>query len=265
MINQIDLKYEIKNLKISELDFDYDNYQRKTSEIKIKNLVRNFDWKAFGFVIVNIRDGKKYVVDGQHRIVAAARMKFKEVPCIVYEDFTVEEEAILFINCQVNRNSVKSFEKYQALYTAGDKKTHEIQEVMEKYGIKPCNNGSQRKKGYINSIGILYRIYDSKGRNWLDTILKIITLIWKYKDNTWDKDALTSNMISGMYIFLNRTYNQLNEKKFIEKMKRIPARKVLNTANRNTATYGKTKASNVARAILEEYNNRNQYKLNVII
>lgn len=266
---EMKLNYEIKIMKISELSFDIKNYQRKTSEIKIKNLVRKFDWKAFGFVYVNIRknDDKNWVVDGQHRIIAATRKGYKEVPCMIYNGLSLKQEAELFINCQVNRNSIRTFEKYQALLTADDEVTKNIQFLLEKYGLKPDkgqSNNSSRKKGYINGLGTLYKIYNAKGYNWLDTLLNIIVSTWRYKDGTFDPDALTSIMIDGLHTFLNKAYNHINERKFIDKFKKISAGKIINMSKKNQAVYGKGKSSNTARAILEEYNFRNSYKLNII-
>jgi len=260
-------EYQISNLKIKDLEFDIKNYQRETSEIKIKNIVRSFDWKAFGFIYVNERSENEYwVVDGQHRTVAAARKGYEEVPCMIYKNLTLQEEAELFINCQVNRNSVRMFERYQALLTAGDKTTIEIQNILEKYDIKPSKCGSNengRKKGYLNGIASLYKIYNSKGSVWLEIVIRIVTSIWQYNDKTFDPDSLTSNILLGMHTFLCKAYNIVDEKRIIKKMKNVSASKLNAIARRNIATYGDNKASNTARAILEEYNNRNQDKLKV--
>jgi hypothetical protein len=269
MVNKLltEINYKIKMLKISELKFDTKNYQRDTSELKIKKIVRNFNWNAFGVIFVNKRsNGDYFVVDGQHRIVSAVRKKYKEVPCMVYEGLALEQEAELFIYYQINRNPIKTYEKYKALLISGDKATNEIQLALEKHKLIPSNgraDSSSRKKGYVNSLGSLYKIHNAKGYKWLDTVINIIVSIWRFNDGTHDPDSLTSNMFLGMHMFLTKSYNKINERRFIDKFKKISANKILNMADKNQAVYGKGKASNTARAILEVYNNRNSNKLEI--
>jgi hypothetical protein len=265
-IKEPELTGDIKIMKISDLSFDIKNYQRKTSEMKIKKLIQDFDWKAFGFVMVNIRDSKNWVIDGQHRIVAATRKGYKEVPCMVYKDLTLADEARLFVSCQINRCSVRGFEKYQAALVAGDEATIDIHDLLKKHGLKSGNgrsNSYSRKRGYINSLGAIYSIYEKKGKAELDRLLYLIVSAWRYDDGTFDPDALTSTIIDGLQAFINKAHDKINEKKFIEKFKKVSAGKIISMSKKNQVVYGKGKASNTARAILEEYNFRNAHKLDI--
>jgi hypothetical protein len=262
-----ELNYEIRMMKISELKFDIGNYQRKASYAKVKNIIRSFDWKAFGFIIVNIRDSGNYVIDGQHRIVAATRKSYKEVPCMVYSGLALSEEAGLFVNCQINRNAIHAFEKYQALLVSGDHTTTRIEFLLQKHGLKSSrghSDSSTKKRGYTNAIGALYSIYNSKGYDKLDKLLGIMVSTWKYDDGTFDPDALSNTMLYGMNVFMNKTFGKINEKKFIAKFRKIPAGKIISMSKKNQAVYGKGIPSNVARAILEEYNFRNSNKLDIV-
>src|SRR5689334_6103185 len=59
------------------------SYQRKTTKSRVDKIREEWSWIAFGAVSVALRgDGEWFVMDGQHRVLAAMmRDDIKEVPC----------------------------------------------------------------------------------------------------------------------------------------------------------------------------------------
>lgn len=187
------------------------------------------------------------------------------------KDCQKKEEAELFLYYQTNRQPPKITDKIKASIMAEDPKTLEIIEILNKYDLKPLltksSSETSRKKGYINNMGCLYRIYDKKGGDRLDEVLKTISLIWKYPDGTFDPESLKIDMFIGMNKFIDAVKKEItypiHMPKIIKRLKKIPANKILVSGRRNSSIYGKSKDSNIAKAILEEYNYRNSYKLNI--
>ncbi|TIX28839.1 ParB N-terminal domain-containing protein [Mesorhizobium sp.] len=89
-------------LPISSLRID-PAYQREIFEGGAKNVLKiakGFDWALFGVVVcANIGQGLFAIVDGQHRVLAAALRAIEEVPCIIIEaDPKKQAEAFAAIN-----------------------------------------------------------------------------------------------------------------------------------------------------------------------
>lgn len=66
-------------------------YQRPVKQAVVNRLIRHWNSKLLTPIVVSQRDGKNFVVDGQHRISAMRRMnggKDVIVPCLVYIGLT---------------------------------------------------------------------------------------------------------------------------------------------------------------------------------
>lgn len=71
-------------------------YQRPVNPREVERLIREWDGRLLEPVVVSFRDGKFYVVDGQHRIAAMRKMNGGNgvmVNCKVYSGLTYEQEA----------------------------------------------------------------------------------------------------------------------------------------------------------------------------
>lgn len=62
-----------------------------------KKIAANWDYDKCGDLLVSYRDGHFYIIDGQHRWLAATSIGVKELPCRIYENLTIEDEARLFV------------------------------------------------------------------------------------------------------------------------------------------------------------------------
>lgn len=117
-------------------------YQRTmVSETRIAQIVREWSWVACGAIIVSERDGKLWVIDGQHRVVAAMRRSdIDEIPCLVFKFASVEDEAIAFHRANSVRGNVSPFDKLRALLTARDQLAIDVVGLMESQGYKPTSS-----------------------------------------------------------------------------------------------------------------------------
>ena len=85
-------KYE--NVKIENL-IPYKNNARTHSEEQIVKIVNSI--KQFGFINPVLVDGKLNIISGHGRVLAAEKMKLKEVPCLFIEDLTEEQKRAYII------------------------------------------------------------------------------------------------------------------------------------------------------------------------
>jgi hypothetical protein len=123
---------------IGELNVDM-TYQRcEVSHANTLAIAKDFDWVAFGNVIVMKRaDGKLYVIDGQQRTLAAKlRGDIEKVPCVIFESNGVEHEARGFIATNTRRRSVSAITKFHARVLAKESPDTEIQDWLDSIGFR---------------------------------------------------------------------------------------------------------------------------------
>ncbi len=111
-------------------------YQRRAIETKIKAISAEWSWVACGALIVGERSGEYWVIDGQHRALAAKRRADIDLlPCIVFETERVEQEAKGFLDANTGRKPVSSIDKFRASIAAGDQNARHVDSVFKELGI----------------------------------------------------------------------------------------------------------------------------------
>jgi hypothetical protein len=132
-------KPELKWLAVSRCHVDQ-RYQRslesRRSQALIDRLVERFKWSAFQAVLA-VKDGKGgyFVIDGQHRAEAARRLGIKEVPGVLLEAASLEEQARAFVEANQSRVAINAFALFHARLAAGDEDAAELGRLCRKAGI----------------------------------------------------------------------------------------------------------------------------------
>ena len=94
------------------------SYQRDVGEKdgKVHSLSAEWSWTACGALIVADRADGFWVMDGQHRKLAADRRSdINELPCMVFETTSVRDEASGFLAANLNRKVMSSLQRFKAL------------------------------------------------------------------------------------------------------------------------------------------------------
>lgn len=132
-------KPEAKWLKVEQLCVD-SSYQRSTEtkrgQALIKRVAEKFRWSLCGVVLVSRRDGKLWVVDGQHRVEAARARGIREMLCLVFTVASKAEEAAVFVAANRDRVAVSPFAVYHANVAAGDPEAVAIADVCRRAGVE---------------------------------------------------------------------------------------------------------------------------------
>src|SRR5581483_5377546 len=109
---------------VSKLQLQVDpTYQRSLNDPKRLRIAKDFNWAAFGVLLVARRnDGSLWVIDGQHRLMAAqSRSDIKDVPVAIFEfGGNVTDEAKDFLIANKNRRPLSGVESFKALAVSGD-------------------------------------------------------------------------------------------------------------------------------------------------
>jgi hypothetical protein len=140
-----------------ELEVDYAYQRDQINDRRVQELSRSWDWVACGCLVVALReDNKWFVVDGQHRKLAAdLRGDIAELPCLVFETTGRREEAMGFLTINQGRASVGSLDRYKAQLLAGDKTAFALESLVRSTGHRFGEKASART---VSCVQCLYNL-----------------------------------------------------------------------------------------------------------
>jgi hypothetical protein len=101
-------------------------------------------------------DDKWFVVDGQHRKLAAdQRADIQELPCLVFETSSRREEAVSFLAINQGRVGVGSLDRYRAQLLSGDKTAFAVESMLKSTGHRAGDKASPRM---VSCVQCLYSL-----------------------------------------------------------------------------------------------------------
>ena len=106
------------------------------SEKNIRSIAAEWDWVACGVLSVSMRDGEYVVFDGQHRLMAAMkREEITTLPCLVFKNATVADEASGFLKINTGKKPVSLFDRHRIALIAGDESAIATERAARSAGI----------------------------------------------------------------------------------------------------------------------------------
>lgn len=113
------------------------SYQREKISIDtVRSIKVNWNWLSFGAMVIADREGVYYVVDGQHRLLAARSIQdISVLPCVVYKSSSIIDEAKSFLGANSFRNPVKAVDKYKAMIVAENELALTADRMLSDLGI----------------------------------------------------------------------------------------------------------------------------------
>lgn len=250
---------QIERIPLYKLHVDH-GYQRTIKQHRIRKIIKNFDWLNFDPLFVSIRvdgpdSGKHFVVDGQHRYVAAKEVHgdLQEVPALIVP-LTYEEEAKRFAQQDENKLRVSSQDLFRARLESGDADALILKMMVERNGFAIGLFNGPKGKRTITAVSTLNSIYTGYSPQILERTLQIVGEAWGHLPECSD-----AKILSGMAHFLYH-FPIVDDDHLIDKLMRPEAhpRRIV----QNSAIYGNANATSnkgggaVSRAIFDQYNFR---------
>lgn len=151
-------------------------YQRQASPKLIKSIQQAWNWRAAGVLVVNKRNNNHFVIDGQHRLLAAKSIPdIDRLPCIIFDGLSLEEEAAALAEINSNRKSMSAIDKFTAKLIAGDPLAKYVNNRIESYSFRVAPRGANT----FNCIKQVM-ICAAKNKNRFDRVLDISTKLFKF-------------------------------------------------------------------------------------
>ena len=184
--------------------------QRSTIQARVRALVAKWDLSYVGTITVSIRDGIAWIVDGQHRWLAAMEQGLgtTKVLCNVYRNLTEQEEAALFLALNDAR-SVRSVDKYFIGLIAEDPVCLGARDVLARYGLRIS---AGRGDGIVRCVDEVMKIY-MRAPDVLGAVCATITEAWGTRPA-----ALERTLISALDVIYSTYGAELDRGVFAHKL-----------------------------------------------
>lgn len=203
----VDGAVSICGIKVASIPLDLleidDTYQREKHDVQ--KLIP-FDKKKCGFILVSFRDGKFYIIDGQHRYLAAQFLGIASLPCIILNE-TKEEEALIFSGQDIGKKKLTPYNTFKANIASGKesiprvKVDMEINRICSSHNIKITHaNRYTRNDKILRSLSEARVIVSNNGSECFEWIINTIcSTNWSTCPTSYTKHIL--RMLKHFYIY----------------------------------------------------------------
>lgn len=242
------IQHECKLLPVSQLTSNAP-YQRELNMRFIELKLKTFDILKVQVLIVSCRDGKYYIVDGQHTATICSRHYAPEeayVWCHVFYGLTYEQEAAMFSE-QRNERPISVYDKFHALCESKDETAMLLDNIIRSYGFR---FSSHAKDHIFGSPRMIQNVYKSFGEEVLCKTLDLLNTLWEGK-----KEYLKSNFVFSLAKVIH-TYGDQFDQNVAENLQQVPFNKMVAMAD----SLGKR---NFAYAIVKLYNSYSKKNLDI--
>lgn len=119
------------DIRILEVDRAYQRFTHS----KLKYLIDHFNYKYMSPLTVSYRNGHFYIVDGQHRAIAASRNGISQLPCIIHTGLTQADEAKIFSLQKKGSSGLQPLDTFKANLIWGEATDCAIKDLCDKYTL----------------------------------------------------------------------------------------------------------------------------------
>jgi len=231
-------------------------YQREVLPNKVKEITAAWSWLSLGALVIGERGGEYWVIDGQHRAIAAKRRSdITLLPCIVFQTSDVKAEAQGFLDLNTGRKPVTAIAKQKAKVAAGDETAAYVQHLCDVLELQI--KASAKSAGQIKCISwCTNRCEEDK-----DTFTKVLTLGAELSKT--DGVPIAERLLDGLWLLNRRAGEGLNDKRLVNRIREKGARKLIEAANRAASAYAGGGARIWAQGMIEEINKGLQRKFSM--
>lgn len=228
-------------------------YQRDVLPEKVKAITAAWSWLSLGALVVGERGGEYWVIDGQHRTLAAKRRSdITHLPCVVFKTSDVKTEARGFLDLNTGRKPVTAVAKQKAMVAAGDEVAAFVQKTCDALGVTIRPTAS--KAGEIKCVAWCVKRAAENAEAFTQV------LAFGAEISRADNMPIPERVLEGIWILNAKCGEGLADKKLAKRLREKGARALLDAANRAAAYYVSGGGKVWAQGMLAEINKGLQRK-----
>lgn len=191
-----------KYIKINSRDLLIPEHaQRKFNIHHGDNLAAHFTMEKYKPIDVSFRNGKYYVIDGQHRLYAMKKCNGGDcsILCYVHYGMTEHDEAMFFLDQMNGVKPILTTDRMRIRYEIGDEVVVDMVRGAEMAGFY-IDFGTNKSNNRIVALAALEQAYKALGS--AEYCKMLVTLKKAYNGRS---DSLVREMLMGMALFF-KTY-----------------------------------------------------------
>lgn len=226
-------------------------YQRPVLDRDVDKLVREWDPRLLTPLVVSYRDGRYYLVDGQHRVCGSRKKnngKDVDMLCQVYYGLTYEDEAELYYKLDQAKGHLRLSHATKALVESGSNaEVVEIKRLLENAGFIWALDKSSREPFEIEATRAVMNAYRLLGGAAFSRMLELLAKAWRGTPT-----SLNASILSGMALFLKTYETEVDDNVFINRLSAVDPEEII---RRGKTDFSTNKAAlRFARVIWDKYN-----------
>lgn len=236
---------ELLYLAKTVLEIDH-SYQRTAKNARVLRLAKRWNWLACGVLTVAKRAGRYFVVDGQHRLMAALkRSDIERLPCLVFESADMRDEAVAFRDANKERRPITTFEQWNADLVAQDEPTLFAHALITNAGRTPSQTAGPTTVRCLSAVV-------AAARNAREELVRV----WPLAVQVCQGNALHERVLGAlMYLECNLIEGQsVADKRWRDKILRLGYKGILDASQRAAAFYAKGGPKVWALGVMQELN-----------
>ena len=206
---------EMRSIPIGCLDVD-PKYQRLLKRGWVQDIVDNYKPDLVQVLHVSFRDGKYWIIDGQHT-KEAILIKFSDpnfpVICKVYYGLTREEESELFYLLNKNKKQINSADSLKAQVFYGEEESKSFFQHTSDEGFIIQPEKCVKSKFSILAFRKAQNCFRALGPEKYDRMLRLLRDTWG--GERW---SLTAKMLGGMASLLATYGDKLDDRVFVKQL-----------------------------------------------
>lgn len=158
--------YQLSVIHSSKLIYPREIYQRGVERKRVELIARDFNEYIVNEPKVSFRNGRYYVMDGQHTIEGCILLNGGEdrpILCKVYTGLTMEQEALLFAEQNGHAAPLSAGIKLRAKVVGGDAPSKAFVAATNRAGLSLNYDSMQLSDYRIGCVGTALKLYDQLG------------------------------------------------------------------------------------------------------
>ena len=182
---------------------------------------------------ISFRNGKYYVVDGQHTIEARIlRNGGRALPilCKVYTGMTMQQEALLFAEQNGHSAPLSAGIKLRAKVAGDDAPSKEFLAATNRVGLAFNYDSLQLSDYRISCVGTALKLYNEMGEKIYCASLRLIVAAWDGKP-----DSFRASVLRGMMHFVELYHGEFSEERLVRALGSVHPMEIYRVGRDNPA------------------------------
>jgi uncharacterized protein DUF6551 len=260
-VEQLQATSKIRKVNLSELQVDR-TYQRDPSMNLVDEIANNWDEVASELLLVSDRgerqggdvEGGLWIVNGQHRSLAARKRGIKSVDARIIDLSDLEDpaavEAVFRLRTNV-RMPDKSLERFKAQLRSGNPESVAIEKLLAGFDTE-INISGFSQDGGINAVTTIEKLYRADEGVLLTEVLTLIRETY----GAFAGRAASAPVLTALAWFVVKHGDEADRGRLISQLKSVGLEALDRRGRTIASTMGGTLWMNYYRAVVDFYNDR---------